>query len=690
MLNLARALYRNTSIIIIEDWLWRLDEYWKKIVIKSAILDEYSSKTWIIVTHNLELLKRASKIVFMDKGKINSVWNYEQIKLKPIYSELKAMIEQESKQVNISMMSDSETSISKTTNVTRKIDEDLKENNPLDSNEIILNISGWKYFFLSRKLATLFTGFFVFIAFGTLLSVFNQYIIITWINDSHSKGHNRFSISFIIWFIIAIFIVNIISIAFLQIFSYNAISFLYSEILEKVLRSPIHLVFDKVCFSDLLKYFNKDLKIVHQILPSLISQLIIISTLTLFPLWAGTVWVLAIAPLVLIFIIVNILWMKNYHVANSKITSFENLSLKKIQLDTIEIVEASTYIRTFQIGAHILQAQMYKQWVLGDIILSREGVENWFKIRLHILWTLIFCCSCILFVYNYDKSYDIVLVIILLGLSQLPSYTDKLYKLVDSLLSGMQSFDRIYSLNSIAEEENENGDIELLEETKSIFCKGRIQFFSFSTKYPSSVKNAINHLNLTIRPTERVAIVGLSGSGKTTLLKSIIRLQEPGAGKIEVDLIDISTISLLKLWNIITVISDESPVFDSTLRCNIDPSNKFSDLEIISAINKAHLNPLFERCGWNLSYKIGKGGIKLSSSEKKLIVLCSCILKNNKIILIEESGKKNVSTGNLFLTNYLDNLIQKIIREEMSQSTVLTVAKHISTILDSSKVNLII
>ena len=352
-----------------------------------------------------------------------------------------------------------------------------------------------------------------------------------------------------------------------------------------------------------------------------------------------------ITPLVCIFIIVNILWVQNYHNANSKITSFENQSIKKIQLGTIEIVEASTYIRTFQIGAYILQTQMYKQWVLGDIILSREGVENWFKIRLNILCTLIFCCACILFVYDFDSSHEVFLVIILLGLSQLPSYTDKLYKLTDSFLSSISSFERIYSLNSIAKEENDINDIELLEETKNIFCKGRIQFYGFSTKYSNSIKNAINHLNLTIRPTERIAIVGKSGSGKTTLLKSLIRLQESGAGKIEIDLIDISSISLLKLWDMVTVITDESPVFHSTLRNNIDPSNKFTDLEITSAISKAHLYSLFERCGCNLNTKVGKGGIKLSSSEKKLIILWRCILKNNKIILIEESGKKNISTG---------------------------------------------
>ena len=163
MLNLARVLYRNTSIIIVEDCIWRLDEYWKKIVIKSVILDEYSSKTWIIVTHNHELIKRASKIIYMEKGKINTIGRYEQIRIKPVYSELKELIELEDKQISISMVSESETSLSKTSNVTRKIDEDLKESNPLDTNEAILSTSSWRYFFLSRKLSAFFIGFFVFI-----------------------------------------------------------------------------------------------------------------------------------------------------------------------------------------------------------------------------------------------------------------------------------------------------------------------------------------------------------------------------------------------------------------------------------------------------------------------------------------------------------------------------------------------
>jgi len=127
-----------------------------------------------------------------------------------------------------------------------------------------------------------------------------------WIESLETKSSNAFEIKFIIAFIVIILVVNLVSIGFLQIFSYNVIKFLYSEILEKVLRSPIYLIFDNMNFSDLLKYFNKDLKIVHVILPSMVSQLIIIGTLIMFPLFAGAICISTLIPLVVLFIIINL------------------------------------------------------------------------------------------------------------------------------------------------------------------------------------------------------------------------------------------------------------------------------------------------------------------------------------------------------------------------------------------------
>jgi ATP-binding cassette, subfamily C (CFTR/MRP), member 1 len=108
MINLARALYRNTSSVLIENVLSRLDEYWRKIVIKSVILQEYSHKTWLIATHNIDLLSKADKIIFIKDKKIDEIQNLEKIKAKPCFNDLKQLIVEENKHLSMSVMSESE------------------------------------------------------------------------------------------------------------------------------------------------------------------------------------------------------------------------------------------------------------------------------------------------------------------------------------------------------------------------------------------------------------------------------------------------------------------------------------------------------------------------------------------------------------------------------------------------------
>lgn len=85
MINVARSLYRNSSILLVEDVVWKLDEYWKKIFLESVVLDEFSHKTWVMITHNLELLEKADKVVYMNKKVIKGVATYKSSKKKSYF-----------------------------------------------------------------------------------------------------------------------------------------------------------------------------------------------------------------------------------------------------------------------------------------------------------------------------------------------------------------------------------------------------------------------------------------------------------------------------------------------------------------------------------------------------------------------------------------------------------------------------
>lgn len=152
-------------------------------------------------------------------------------------------------------------------------------------------------------------------------------------------------------------------------------------------------------------------------------------------------------------------------------------------------------------------------------------------------------------------------------------------------------------------------------------------------------------MTLKIKATERISIIGSNLEEKLGFAKTLLRLHEIKEGRIEIDDMDISNIPLHVLWNKISIISPVSPIFDSTLRHNIDPSGIFNDFEIISSLTKAKLEGLYKKFNCNLDTLIGKGGHKISTVDKKLIVTARAILKGSKVIIVEESGNFDITTG---------------------------------------------
>jgi ABC-type multidrug transport system fused ATPase/permease subunit len=118
---------------------------------------------------------------------------------------------------------------------------------------------------------------------------------------------------------------------------------------------------------------------------------------------------------------------------------------------------------------------------------------------------------------------------------------------------------------------------------------GEVVFDNYSTRYRKGLDLAIKSINVKIEPSQKVGIVGRTEAGKSTLSLAIFRMLEPAEGRIIIDGVDISKIGLHDLRSNITIIPQDPVLFSSTLRFNLDPFNKFSDSQLWSALEMAHL-----------------------------------------------------------------------------------------------------
>eukprot|EP00040_Diaphanoeca_grandis_P037451 m.244078 g.244078 ORF g.244078 m.244078 type:complete len:1509 (+) comp33822_c0_seq1:144-4670(+) len=703
--SLARAVYSQAMIYILDDPLSAVDTHvgahiFEKVIGPNGVLKD---KCRVFVTHSVQYLPKCDHVVCMRTGVIEEQGKYDTlIKEKGPFSRFieefgsKQELAKETEVDRISStksisndMSMSPASkgefVAPSTKkpVAHSLNESKgdSERTPLIGQKLVEKEKSRK----GKVLGIIYRKYFVAIGVCTFTLLNLMYLLAYtanvgtnyWLKE-WSEGTNQFTIDEYIGVYGALGLGYSILIFFSTVsLAYGGISAstrFHSNMLKTVVRAPMAF-FDTTPMGRIVNRFSQDIYTVDEMLPRTLSSFIsctmqVVSTVVVISISSVT-FLAAVVPLAIMFFLIQ-----RYYVQTSRqLKRLESVSRSPIYAHFSETLAGVASITAYD--KNVLFVSENENKVDFNLQAYYPGVaaNRWLAMRLEFLG------NCIIFfaaIFSVIEDDNIDASTVGLALTYAMSVTQTLnwmVRMATELETNIVAVERI--------EEYTKVNVELppiLPHRPGLSWPnhGVVKFVDYSVRYREGLDLALENLNFHITEGEKIGIVGRTGAGKSTMALSLLRLLEPSNGKIIIDDEDISQMGLEDLRSKITIIPQDAVLFAGTVRKNVDPFHAYEDEAIWSALETSHLKKDIQAMPKALESEVTEGGSNFSAGQRQLICLARAVLRKSKILILDEA------TAACDLDT--DDLIQKTIRREFADTTVLTIAHRLNTIMDSNRI----
>ncbi|KAI0500665.1 hypothetical protein KFK09_018881 [Dendrobium nobile] len=204
---------------------------------------------------------------------------------------------------------------------------------------------------------------------------------------------------------------------------------------------------------------------------------------------------------------------------------------------------------------------------------------------------------------------------------------------------------------------------------------GNIRFINLQVRYAEHLPSVLKDITCTIPGRKKVGVVGRTGSGKSTLIQALFRIVEPREGFILIDGVDICKIGLHDLRSRLSIIPQDPTLFEGTVRGNFDPLRQYSDQKIWEVLDKCQLGEVIRSNDKKIDSTVIENGENWSVGQRQLFCLGRALLKRSSILVLDEATAS--------VDSATDGILQETIRQEFNECTVVTIAHRIHTVIDS-------
>jgi ABC-type multidrug transport system fused ATPase/permease subunit len=431
----------------------------------------------------------------------------------------------------------------------------------------------------------------------------------------------------------------------------------------------------------IMNRLSQDVYCVDEQLPSTISSFM--STFmtvfaTVIVIIAVTPWfALGVIPLFLFYV-----YVQRYYITTSReLQRLDSISKSPIYANFSESLQGTSTIRAYD-KCDLFMEKNEKLLDKNQVAYYYNMSANrWLAVRLETLGALIVAGSTLFAVLNRFNMNPTFPSFVGLSISTALSVTQSLNWLIRTMSDAetqIVSVERIKEYVELPKEQEVVPGFEPISPPVNWPSNGKIEIQNLKLQYRYNTPEILHGISATIDANDKIGIVGRTGAGKSSLIFAFFRMADVQNGEIFIDGIPISRVPLPILRSKLCIIPQDPVLFSGTLRKNLDPLRNYSDDEIWNSLRVVSLDGVVSQLPNQLDSNVADGGSNFSTGQRQLFTVARALLRRAKIIILDEASAS--------LDYDSDAALQKAIRAEFANSTVLTIAHRINTILDSTKI----
>ncbi|XP_047314972.1 ABC transporter C family member 4-like [Impatiens glandulifera] len=690
-IQLARAVYQDRDIYLLDDIFSAVDAHTGSEIFKECVKGVLKDKTVLLVTHQVDFLYNADLILVMRDGMIVQSGKYNQlVKSGKDFSSIVAAYESSMELVGKNI----------TTTVSTENPEEVLKSPHAPSSSVALERSrsekgsgsklikdeerevGHVNAEVYKDYCTEAYGWWG-VASVVAVSLLWQGSFVGsdyWLADETKASNSSFAPPLFIgvYTIIAVIscvlvLMRGVLVAFLGL---KTAQKFFDQTLHSILHAPMSF-FDTTPSGRILTRASSDQTNIDFIIPMFLSLALVMyfSFLSIVVVTCMNAWPITILVIPLIWM--NI-WYRRYYIASSReLSRLDSITKAPVIHHFSETIEGVMTIRCFKKQNDFFGKNVERVNANVRMDFHNNASNEWFGFRMELIGSIFLCISALLMV-SLPSSFiqpEYVGLALSYGLSLNGVMFFAVY-MTCSVEKYMVAVERIKQFIRIPSEPEWCKPESLPSPDWPI--RGDIEIQKLKVRYRENTPLVLKGVMARIEGGEKVGIVGRTGSGKSTLLQVFFRLVEPSSGTIIIDGVDICKLGLHDLRSRFGIIPQDPVLFEGTVRSNIDPLELYSEEEIWKSLERCQLKEVVAAKTEKLDAPVVGSGDNWSMGQRQLLCLGRIMLKRSKVLFMDEATAS--------VDSKTDSIIQKIIREDFTSCTIISIAHRIPTVMDCDKV----